>query len=344
MRQFLKKRWYFAVLFVVGLGLFLFQQQKPSVASDKTSTPYTVSKVALSDSLSLSGNIDAEEHVTLRFQTPGNLAWVGVKEGDTVKKYQAVASLDQRDLKKRMEKYLNTYKVSRWSYDQAQSDSKDENMGGLSDGAKDKLRRLADEAQFNLNNAVADVELQTLALQYATLTTPIDGVVTRVTSPYAGVNIIPTQAEFEVINPTSLYFSSTADQTDVVKVKEGMMGKITLDAYPDQTINGEVKSIAFTPKEGETGTVYEVKVEFNSDNDLNKYRLGMSGDVNFVMDNHSALAIPAKYILNEGDKKYVMKNVNGKKEKVYVQLGASESDGDLTEITSGLSEGDVIYD
>jgi RND family efflux transporter MFP subunit len=338
MFKIIKKKWYVFVLIFIVAALYL-NSQRPSTASSKESTPYTVQKQTMTDMLSLSGKIDAAEHATLQFQSAGKLAWVGVKEGDYVKKYQAIASLDKRDLQNRMQKYLNLYMTSRWNFDQAQDNN--ENNGGLSVEAQEALKRTAEKSQFDLNNSVLDVELQNLALQYATITSPIEGVVVHVDSPYAGVNIIPAQATFEIINPKTLFFSATADQTDVVKVQEDMRGDVVLDAFPDEKITGQVKSISFTPKTDESGTVYEVKVAIDTVNNAN-YRLGMTGDINFDLSKRTAIAVPSKYIVTEGDKKYVLKKKDSQKVKQYIEIG--ESDGDITEITSGLSEGDVIYD
>jgi len=50
--------------------------------------------------LILAGSVSADEIASLRFQNSGKLAWVGVKEGDKVKKGQAIASLDKEQLRK----------------------------------------------------------------------------------------------------------------------------------------------------------------------------------------------------------------------------------------------------
>src|SRR4030066_1972411 len=65
-----------------------------------------VQKEDLTDTVSASGTIGAENQVDLKFQTSGLLTWVGVKEGDSVKKWQALASLDKRELEKTLQKYL----------------------------------------------------------------------------------------------------------------------------------------------------------------------------------------------------------------------------------------------
>jgi len=340
MKKFIKKRWYLIILLIVGVVFFL-TRDRTSKAEKAKEESYKVTYKTLKDELSLSGEIDAEERVVLRFQTSGRLAWVGVKEGDYVKKYQGIASLDQQELKKRFEKYMNTYMKNRWDFEQTKDDNEGEVIGGVSQALRDEAKRLMEKSQFDLNNAVLDLELQDISLRYAFLSTPIEGIVVRVDSPFSGVNITPSQAEFEIINPETIYFSVTADQTEVIKLKENIHGNIVLDSYPDKEINGVIKSISYTPKSGETGTVYKVKIDIGKSS-LNQYRYGMTGDISFnLREEKHVIAIPTTFVKTDGSKKYVFMSVNEKRIKTYIELG-DEMDN-YTIIKKGLAEGDIIY-
>jgi RND family efflux transporter MFP subunit len=344
MMQFLKRRWYIILIILALSGLFFLKinSSPGNTKNGKKQTSYIVKQQTLKETLSLSGSIDAEEKVTLRFQSSGRISWVGVKMGDYVKKYQTIASLDQRELKKNLEKYLNTFVNERYDFEQTRDDYWQKQYA-LSDGLKREAERIIKKAQNDLTSAVLDVELKNLSLEYASLWTPIEGIVTKVGAPFAGVNATPTQAEFEIINPKTIYFSATADQNDVVKLKEGENGEVILDAYPDKTFAGKIKMISFIPKEGETGTVYEVKMVLGEANDSYQYRFGMTGDASFTLkEKEDVLSIPSNYIKTEKGKKYVWKKQNGGKTKAYITIG--EEIDNSTEITSGLSPGDTIYD
>jgi len=287
--------------------------------------------------MTISGEIDAEEHVNLRFQTAGRISWIGVKEGDLVKKYQTIASLDQKELQKNLQKELNDFMKYKYDYEQTTDTYKDQVI-------TDTIKRIKEKAGFDLNSSVLDVELKDISLKYANLISPIEGLVVRVDSPYAGVNIsLPTQAEFEIVNPKTVYFSALADQTEVIKLQEDMLGELSLDSYPDNPLKGSIKNIAFTPKTGESGTVYKIKFIFDDNNDIYKYKLGMTGDLSFVTNKkENVLYLPIKFIKNEKDKKYVNLWKNKEKEKIYIETGL-ETDN-LIEITKGLSENDTIVD
>lgn len=331
--------WLFLIGFLIG-GFVVWKLTQPKI--DLKIKTYTVTRLNLVDELTFSGEIDAEEKVSLRFQTSGLLAWVGVKTGDYVKKYQVLASLDKRDLQNSMSKLLNTYSSSRWDFEQAQADNKDWQTEGMTDEARETVKRTLDKYQFDLNNSVLSVESAALSLKFASLWTPIEGLVTSIDSPVAGQNITPATATFEVINPKTIFLSATADQAEVAKFKVGQRGSIVLDSFEDETFEGEVTMISFTPKSGESGTVYELKIALGLDNNDYKIRMGMTGDINFVFKTvEGVLAVPSSYVKTENETNYVYVMRNKNKEKQEIKTGET-IDGN-TEIISGLNENDVIY-
>lgn len=333
-----KKRWYIFIIIAVGIGVFLYKQQTSKAEVAKLAT-YTVVRQDIQDILTLSGQVAADEHAVLRFPISGKLVWLGAKEGDKIKKYQGLASLDQREVERKLKKTLNDFVKERGDYDQSKDDNR--RIGDQpTREAGDTMKRLLEKAQYDLTNAIIDVELGQLTKEYSYLTSPIDGILVRVDVKNTYVNITPSAAEFEVINPDTLYFSFTADQTEVIKLKEGMRAKVVLDSYPEESISGELYFVSFIPKTGETGTVYEGRIKIPAGRGM-KYRFGMTGDSEFVMGEKSNVVVVLdKFIKSEGDKKYVWRKKNGKEEKVYIKTGL-EVDG-VIEALSGVKEGDVI--
>jgi RND family efflux transporter MFP subunit len=337
MIEFLKKKWYFLVIILLVFFLIFIQTQaKKTEVEEKM----TVKKQNLKETLTLSGEIDAEEKVSLKFQTSGRLVWVGVKEGDYVKKYQAIASLDKRDLKNRLDKYLNNYLKQRNSFEQTKDDYEETYEFSTGDLHK-RAKRILENSQYDLNSAVLDVEYQNLLLEYADLWTPIEGVVTHIDIPKAGVNITPANANFEIVNPKTLYFSATVEQADVVNLKEGMKGKLTLDSFSDFEDEVKVSYISFSPKSGETGKVYQIKLELSEKTKKLPLRLGMTGDVEFLIkEKNKVIALPSRFIKKDKKGSYVFVKENNKKIKKYIKI-EEEIDGKIV-IKSGLNEGEII--
>lgn len=318
------------------LGGYYYQNKKKTDAA-KLEKSVEVQRGDLKETIILSGEVKAKENTSLHFQTSGRLAGLNVQEGDVVKKGQLVAYLDQRDLRKRLTKELNDYKTTRWDFDQDIDDAKDKAITTA-------MQRTIDKSQFALDNSVLDVEIQAISIEFANLFSPIQGLVVSRGNFQPGMNITAADTIVEIVNPDSLYFQVTADQTEVTIINEGMQGQLTLDAYIDESITGTISHISFSPDSNESGTVYSVELEFNNSSNQNlRYRLGMTGDVEFVLkEKKNALYLPSEYVKSDDQGSYVNIMRNNKIEKSYVTTGL-ETDIS-TEIVKGLNEGELVYD
>jgi RND family efflux transporter MFP subunit len=302
----------------------------------KEETTVSPIKQNIKEEITLTGSIDATSKANLQFQTSGQLAWVGVKVGDKVKKYQAIASLNKEILKKQLQSDFNNYKTAASNFYDKADEYKDSAL-------TTEIRRILERNQNTLDNSVINYELQDLAIKYATLVSPISGVVVDIEQPNSGVNITPSSASFIIIDPNSLYFKSKIDQEDVSKIKVGDKTTIKLDSFPEKTFESEIEYIAFTPITGESNTIYEVRFKFPKENDNLQYRLGMDGDaVISLKEVDNALTIPIESLHQENDQIYVFvkENNNTNMSKKYIKTGI-ETDT-FVEILEGLSENDQI--
>ena len=343
MKFFKSKR---SILIIVALILlagffFIRLNKKSSLGPDlKKAQSVQVKKGNIAKTLIFAGKIDAENFAVLHFQASGQLAWLGVKEGDLVKKWQAVASLDRESLKKSLEKEMNDYLTSRWNFEDTQDQYKETKNRFL---ITPELQRILDRQQYTLNNSVLDYEIANLAVKYATLISPLSGIVTGIENSTVGVNITPLNFSVTIIDPSSIYFKSEVDEEDVKYLSEKQNAIIILDSFSILEINSFLTDISFTPIEGQTSTTYKIKFSLPLDNSELKYRLGMNGDAKIVLEEKdNVLLIPIDAYLEEGDKKYVYLK-DPKFKKIFRQeiKTGLESDEEI-EITDGLTEGQTI--
>jgi len=336
-----KKTLYFLIVGLVVTGSLIGWCVWPNRVVKQTKEGFSFAKVKrgdLEEKVTVSGQVDADEKATLKFQASGKLAWVGVKEGDRVKKWQAVASLDKTELKKKMEKEMNDFLTEKWDFDQTHDNYQEAKDNAL---ITDEIKRILDKAQFSLSNTVLDVELADLAVKYATIYSPIAGIVTAVEAPLAGVNITPVTAEFEIVNPDSVYLSAKVDEMDVGQIKAGQETIVTLDAYSGETFKGEVLQIAFSSvSTSGGGKAFLTKVSLPQNDNL-RFKLGMGGDAEILVDSkENVLLIPADALV-EREKNYVWTVDNqGKAHKKEIKIGLESEDN--IEITDGLLEGDEV--
>lgn len=292
----------------------------------------------VAEELILSGEIDADEYAQLAFPASGKIAWVAVKEGDEVKRGQGLTKLDTTTLNTSFQSARATLRAAEASleyvHDQVKDNDDDEtylqkDTRTTAETTKDSAYEAYVAAEYNLRNA--------------TITSPFAGIVTYLAHPFSGVNVIFSETQVEVINPETIFFDVSADQTEVADIKVGQKVIVILDSLLDEEIQGTVEFISYTPKSEEVGTVYKVKLRFDDiDYDSEVYRIGMSGDAKFILsEKENVLYLPPKFVSSDSKGKYVKKGKENN--KTYVEVGL-EGEERMEIISDEIKEGDVIYD
>jgi RND family efflux transporter MFP subunit len=337
-KTFISSHWKKIILLlivVVIVGGLIINQNK------KAKNGLTYSKIErrdINEIVSASGKVKADEEVTLKFQTSGQLSWVGVKKGDYVQKWQAIASLDKEKLEKELKQYLIDYMNERTDLEQTRENYRDKALDALADLAANRVKN---KAQFDMDRTVLDVEISNIALKYATIVTPIEGIVTKIDTPYPGVNIVYTAAEFTIANPNKLVFKGNVDEADIGKVQTGQKVRVTLDAYPEDSFEATVQQIEFTPTlTSGGGTAYAVKLELPP-NENERFKLEMNGDAEVTVAQASqVLAVPQEAVREETAGKYIWVKTNNQPVKKTVEVGLS--DDNWVQIKSGLTGDEEI--
>ena len=333
------------ILLVSGFGIYKISAKDKDSDTPKfdakKETVVTLKRETIKEEITLTGSIDAGTKSNLQFKTSGQLAWVGVKVGDRVKKYHAIASLNKEELKKQLQADFNSYRSALATFDDVQDEYKYEKESFI---LTDEMKRILVRSQNTLGNSVINYELQDLAIKYATLYTPISGIVVAIDEPNSGVNITPASATFTIIDPTSIYFKAQIDQEDVNRVKIGDKTTIKLDSFPDETIESEITYISFIPVTGQTSTVYEIRFKLNGiDNEELKYRLGMDGDaIISLKEIENSLTIPIEAINEDEDQSYVYVKLADKNELIKKNVTTGIETDTTVEILGGLSENDQV--
>ena len=329
-----------AIVLFFGFRITEAQNDKNTTVkfNSKKDTVYTPKIGSIKNNLTLAGSVSASEVATIRFQNSGKLVWVGVKVGDRVSRGQAIASLDQKELRKNLATQFNNYRTQLSQFNDVQDKYKETKENLL---VTDTIQRILDRTQYSLDNSVINYELTDMSIKEATLTSPISGVVTQVEQPLTGTNITPATATFTVINPGSVYFQSEIDQEDVPKIKVGQKASVNIDSFPDSNFESEITYISFIPVSGQSSTVYEIRFKLPVDNQNLNYRLGMDGDALITLEQQdNALIVPLDTINDDNGKSYVWIKENNSLIKRYVTTGI-ENDTEI-QILEGLNSHDSV--
>ncbi len=332
----ISKRWLIGILVLVVVAGFLVVRSRAS--SNKPLTTAKVEKGRIEEVINVPGVVDADKKASLRFLAGGKIVSLPVKEGQHVKKSQALATMDVRDLQKNLQASLNDYMSERLDFEQDTDDRKDLVKN-------DEVLRLAQKSQLSLNNSVIAVELKDLALRNATLYSPIDGVITSLPISVAGVQVTATDA-FEIVDPSTLIFEAEVDEIDIGRIHAGTPVRIVLDAYPDQPVESVIDYIAVKAEQSRRssgGTVFPIRIRFPI-SDLQFLRLGLNGTVSLILEQHEdTLLVPIEAVSMRSEKSIVMVKDPSNPQKTIgreVQLGIEGED--QIEVLEGLSLGDEV--
>lgn len=305
-----------------------------------------VTKGDLTETISTSGTVKADQYSVLTFPTGGLISWVGVISGEKVYKGQIIAKLDTTVLNAAYQQALNTYR----NY-QAIADSVLDSVKGHDSDETFTQKATRTTAEVNRDNAYDSVLATQQNLKNATIYAPFSGIVDTVSPSSPGINVIAGSANYTVVNPATVYFDAEVEETDLPNLKIGQNVNIKLDAYPEETFVGKLNVIgmvAFTSSTG--GNAYHVRISLPNnqvatatDSATYKFRVGMKGDVDIILNTiSSVLKISSTAIVSDGEKNYVWIVENGKARKIEIQVGGS-SDTE-TEVVSGLSRDQEVID
>jgi membrane fusion protein, macrolide-specific efflux system len=169
----------------------------------------------------------------------------------------------------------------------------------------------------------------------APLIAPLDGHIIS-TAVVPGQVVVTAQTVFTMSD--HLIVEAFLDETDLNEVWLGQHADITFDSFPDAQLTGKVHEIAYDATTVNNVTTYQVNIYLDSTPAY--VRSGVSANVYLLIsDRKSVLKIPTDAISPEGT---VMLVPGPDQPPVETKIDAGLTDGEWTEVMSGLDEGDWL--
>ena len=330
-------------------------------------TEFETAKVERQDihtSITATGTIEPVTSVTVGTQVSGIVSKLYVDYNSVVKKGQIIAELDKTNLISE----LNTAKANQASaqstlnYEQANYNRYKTlyDKGLVSADEYESARLSYDKARQQAATSRESVQKAQTNLGYATITSPIDGVVLS-KSVEEGQTVAAsfnTPELFTIAKDlTDMRVIADIDEADIGGVKEGQRVSFTVDAFPDDKFVGEVTQVRQQATTESNVVTYEVVI--SAPNKDLKLKPGLTANVTiYTMEKNGVLAAPAKalrFMPNEAllQKDQQIEDVEAA-QKVWtlegntfkahaVEIGTTN--GMVTEIVSGIDEGtEVLVD
>lgn len=211
------------------------------------------------------------------------------------------------------------------------------NLADLQAGATAEEIRAAEAELAQAELTLADAQE---ALADAAITAPFAGVVTAV---YVNIGEIASGPLIELVDSNSLQVSLSVDEVDIGSFAVGQPAVITLEAWPDRTIDSEIVAIAPSANDDNSALVtYDVQLAYQAD-DLPTL-IGLTANANLITAQRSnVLLVPNATITPDraAGKYFVdVQQADGSFRRVEVTIGLRDDEN--TQITSGLVEGDIL--
>ena len=323
-----------------------------------------VEKQNISTSITATGTIEPVTSVTVGTQVSGIVSKLYVDYNSVVKKGQVIAELDKTNLISELNRAkadltsaqstLN-YETSNFNRYQTLFDK-----GLVSANDYESARLSYDKARQSVASSRESVQKAQTNLGYATITSPIDGVVLSkaVEEGQTVAASFNTPELFTIAQDlTDMRVIADIDEADIGGVKEGQRVTFTVDAFPEDRFEGQVTQVRQQATTSSNVVTYEVVI--SAPNKDLKLKPGLTANVTiYTLEKNDVLAAPAKalrFVPNEAllkngqqiedvEAKTKVWTLEGNTFKAHaVEVGTSN--GMLTEITSGISAGtEVLVD
>lgn len=329
-----KSRWILMllVLIIIAAGGYYFLQKQPSRLVKAMSLPKTLVNVTKVTSqnipirLQATGSLQAGDSVAISPQVSGQIAYIGFKDGQRVKKGDVLFRLDDSVALAQLKAVKAKAALSAANY---QRDVQLSRQHAIS-------TQLLDTARQTMLEDKANVRQQKLLAKQMTLKAPFSGVVDQhlfsvgqyVTAGETLVNLVDKQ-HLKVIYAVS--------EADLPRLKLGQPITITSSALHNQRFPGRVNYID-PSVDVATRTV---TISANIDNEKQQLSPGMYVNVEQQLTVHqNALVIPAQAIVANVAGSNVYKVVNGKASETAITVGQRWKNH--VEVLSGVKLGDTI--
>jgi HlyD family secretion protein len=357
----IEKKWWIAgavvAVLVIAWMLMAGGKKEEKVSFDTAK----VENQNIHTSITATGTIEPVTSVTVGTQVSGIVAKLYVDYNSIVKKGQVIAELDRTNLiselnaqKANLASAQSSLDYQKANFDRYQT-LYDKGLVSADEFENAKLKYI--QAKEQVASSRESVQRAQTNLGYATITSPIDGVVLSkaVEEGQTVAASFNTPELFTIAQDlTDMRVIADIDEADIGGVKEGQRVSFTVDAFPDDKFEGAVTQVRQQATTSSNVVTYEVVISAPN-NDL-KLKPGLTANVTiFTLEKNNVLAVPAKALRFQPNEALLQKGESIEdcqgEHKLWTKEGnvfkahkveTGTTNGILTEITSGIAAGTEV--
>ena len=277
--------------------------------------------------LKFTGDVAPIQQVNIFSKVSGNLEKVYANMGTYVQKGQLLAQIDTTEIYQQFQQMSATYQNAKLTF-QRNNDLSEQNLIAKQD---------LDNAEAAMKVAGANFEAAKIRLDYARITAPFSGFITKRFLDPGALVTSNNATMFTLMDLNSMKIIVNVLEKDIPLIKIGKKGIITVDAFPGKEFHGTIARLS----EAVDLSTRTMAVEIDIPNSDRLLKPGMFASVKLVVEERrNALTIPTQAILRD-DKGYFVFIVNNKSAQRVAVLPGTEQDT-RTEVLSGLTGNENI--
>jgi len=350
-----------AIVAVLGLTVVWSTRPKPIPVALKE---VAEGRVEATLANTRAGTVEACQRTKLSTIIGGRIEYLGVKEGDRVRKgqlllklwnddQQAQAALSQAQVALAAKRVDEVCIAAVNAEKEAKRQADLRARGFVSSSREEAARTEAEVRRASCNTAKADVAQAEARLKATrveqgrvALYAPFDGTVAKIVGELGEYSTpsppgVPTPPAIDLIDDSCLYVKAPMDEVDAPKIAPGQPVRVTLDALPGKHLPGKVRRVApyVSAVEKQARTV-DIEVDFAQPEAAGKLLVGYSADVEIILDGRDKVLRVPTAAIQEGGRVLLFNPDSGKLEERKIRTGLAN--WEYTEVLEGLAAGDRI--
>lgn len=335
-----------------------------------------VGRSSISNTVTATGTVEPVTEVEVGTQVSGIIDKLYADYNDVVKAGQLIAEMDKVNLKAELASAQAQLASSKSEYEYQQKNyarSKvlfDKKL--ISDSDYETTTYNYEKSKAAYEQSQASMVKVNRNLEYATITSPIDGVVINraveegqtVAAGFETPTLFTIAADL-----TKMQVIADVDEADIGNVEDGQRVSFTVDAYPNDVFEGTVKQIRLgdsssssSSSSTSTSTVVTYEVVITADNPDLKLKPRLTANVTiYTLERDNVLTVPTKSLRFVPEEELLMgtgltaensaQEAPAGKRLIWVKQGqqllpkvitVGSTSGNMIEVTDGLTEGEEI--
>ena len=362
----MKKKALWVIIGIIAAASVLFLVFRPSGKEHVTLETARVERIDISSSVTATGTVEPVTKVEVGTQVSGIISKLYVDYNDVVKAGQVIAEMDKVNLQAELSAANAQLATAKTEFEYQEKEYNrmktlhDKEL--VSDSEFDQAQYQYQSARNAYSQTQASYTKVKRNLSYATITSPIDGVVISkaVEEGQTVAAGFSTPTLFTIAKDlTDMQVVANVDEADIGQVKEGQRVTYTVAAYPDDVFEGRVRQVRLEATTTSNVVTYEVVI--NAPNPDLKVKPGLTATITiYTLEEDDVLSVPTKALRFSPDPE-IMKSLgitvegeatrSDSTKNVWVRNGdtirpvqvvAGNTSGDRTGISGVLKDGDEV--